>query len=394
MGPTIQRYVLLLTARPFFGTLLILLPALLLERLLRLFALIANNSVPADSVGRMLLDLVPHYFGLALPIALFIGIHAVVAQLSTENELDAMQNSGLSLAWISRPFFVLGLAAAIFGVILYGYLEPLSRYGYRVALQEATEGSWNAIIPAGAMTKISDNLVVTSDGADRYGNLRHIFLYQRQADGTQIVTTGRTGSLALTPDNEIVLAMRDGSQLQIDPDATVKTLQAASNVTDHTALLRMAAFDPRGSDDPEELTLGELWAGSRQTLSRNARAAELHMRLIRALSLAVVPFLAVPFGLAAKRARRGYGIVLGVFILVLYYHAVELAGALGSAGLIDPRPLLWANFALFSGFAVYMFWQANRRSHAGPLDRVFGGLAGTADGLAKYLRRRRIGVKQ
>jgi lipopolysaccharide export system permease protein len=390
-GLTIERYVLALTAKPFFGTLLILLPALLLERLLRLFALVASNSVPAGSVGRMLLDLVPHYLGLALPIALFIGVHAVIAQLSAENELDAMQNAGLSLGWISRPLLLLGLIAAFGGFGLYGYGEPLARYAYRAAMQEATQGSWDAIIPAGAMTQISNDLAVTADKSDRYGDLRRIFLYQRHPDGSETVITSREANLALIPhNNQLVLEMAQSIRLDIDAQGGLETLASSSNVTQHTSLMQIASFPPRGENE-DEMTLDELLAVRQQrppSQTPRSLEAELHTRIIRALSLAVVPFLGVPFGLAAKRARRGYGIVLGVIILVLYYHAVELAGALGSAGLADPRPLLWGAFLLFAGFSFFMFWQANRHSHAGPLDRVFLAFDGLIDGARQWLRRR------
>src|ERR1700754_583561 len=71
-GRTIERFLVSLAARPFAATLVIVLPALLLERLLRLFDLLADAGVPAGSVGHMLVDLVPQYLGLALPAALFI----------------------------------------------------------------------------------------------------------------------------------------------------------------------------------------------------------------------------------------------------------------------------------------------------------------------------------
>lgn len=202
----INRYLLSLMARPFCGTLLVVLPALLLERLLRLFDLIASQNVPAGSVVRMLVDLVPHYLGLALPAALFIGVYFVIARLSAGNELDAMQNAGFSLGWISRPFLLMGILGAVLGFGLYGYVQPYSRYAYRAAYSAATEGTWNATIPPGEMTRVSRNLVVTADRSSRIdGQLSHVLAYQHEPDGSEKITSARSGRIVLSPDGTQLL---------------------------------------------------------------------------------------------------------------------------------------------------------------------------------------------
>ena len=385
-GGILGRYLLLLLARPFCGTLLIVLPALLLERLLRLFDLIATENVPAGGVLRILVDLVPHYLGLALPAALFIGVYFVVARLSAGNELDAMQNAGFSLAWISRPFLLIGVVVAIAGFGLYGYLQPYSRYAYRAAFQAATEGGWNATIPTGEMTHVSKDLVVTADKSGRMtGRLRHVMIYQRQPDGSERVTTARTGQILLSPDGgQLLLKLENGIQMEIDPDQADRVQMLTSRTTTmlRPFVLRLSAFRARGIDE-REMSLNELWAAlyrpptghsGFQSPTRRQMQGEMHGRLIRSLSLALLPLLAVPFGLSAKRARRQNGIVVGVLILVLYYHAIEFAQSLGTAGLIDPRPALWGAFALFAGLCVSTFRRAGRHTSAGPLDGLLTAL--------------------
>jgi lipopolysaccharide export system permease protein len=243
-GRTIPRYLLVLTARPFMATLLIVLPALLIERLLRLFDLVASTDAPAGSVGRMLIDLVPHYLGLALPAALFIGIHFVIARLSADNELEAMQNAGLSLAWISRPFLLLGAIAAFGGFGLYGYLEPLSRYAYRAAYQTATEGTWSGVIPPGQIIQVSKNLIVTADASDQAtGALSHVFVYQRQSDGKEKLTTGRSGTLDLSEDGtQVVLSLKNGKQMDVLSDNRIDTVSSDSTTMHHPFLLHFATF--------------------------------------------------------------------------------------------------------------------------------------------------------
>src|SRR3546814_12919461 len=82
--------------------------ALLLERLLRLFNLLAETGSPFGVVLELAANLVPHYLGLALPAGFFIAVFVAVARLSEENELDAMLASGLSIYRLSRPYILAG----------------------------------------------------------------------------------------------------------------------------------------------------------------------------------------------------------------------------------------------------------------------------------------------
>jgi lipopolysaccharide export system permease protein len=377
-GRLLGRYLLAQIAQPFSATLLVVLPALLLERLLRLFDLIASRSVPGAAVLRMLLDLVPHYLGLALPAALFASIAVVVSRLSANNELDAMQNAGLSLRRISLPFAGIGALAALLGFGLYSYAQPYARYAYRAAFQAAVDGAWNATVPAGEITRISPNLVIAADTSDQAsGRLGGVTIYQRKPDGTEQVTTARTGLLALSPDGtELLLTLQQASRLDRQPDGTIGWLTSPSTAQRRPFVLPLHDFRARGLDE-REMTLGELWAARRvpaPAIPRGTLDGELHGRVLRALSLAVLPLLAVPFGLAAKRTGRQYGMVVGVVLLVLYYHGLQLAQSLGAARHVDPRPLLWGAFAAFTAFCVGIFHRAERHTAEGPLDGLFDAL--------------------
>src|SRR4051794_19066047 len=86
----LESYLLRLLLPPLALSLGVVLIALVLERLLRLFDLVAAGGSALESVLLMVANLVPHYLGLALPAAFFASIFMVVAKLGEDNELDAM----------------------------------------------------------------------------------------------------------------------------------------------------------------------------------------------------------------------------------------------------------------------------------------------------------------
>ena len=91
----IDLYILKRVALPLAATVGIAMAALLLERLIRLLDLFANRGGPMNIVLKMLANLVPHYLGIAVPAALFVGVLYASMRLSSDSELDAMRASGL-----------------------------------------------------------------------------------------------------------------------------------------------------------------------------------------------------------------------------------------------------------------------------------------------------------
>ena len=388
-----------LLARPLAGTLLLVLPALLMERLLRLFDLLAGSGSPASSIAQLLLYLIPHYLGLAVPAALFLAVYSVISRLSQDHELDALQASGLSLARLSRPFLGVGLACALLGGALYGYVQPVSRYAYRAALHALTEAGWNATLVPGEFAQVGRRLTVFVERRDPTTGLLHgILLHQRQDDGTEVLTTAATGEMVLDAGrSELLLQLEDGRQVTLDADGLASTLNFASSGQSRPFTRRLPIFRLRGADE-REMTLSELWTGLERPdspVAARRMVGELHGRLVRSASLLLLPLLAVPMGLAAKRSRRSVAILLGAVILVVYQQAIQLLESLGDLGRIDPRPAMWLLFALFTAFALLVFRHSNRHPAEGAFDGVLERLDRAAGWIGARLARlvpRRAGV--
>ena len=103
-----SRYLLAQIARPMITAILVALIALLAERTLRVIDLVVGWRGSLFVVFEMLGYLIPHYMGLALPVAFFLGILLTFSRLSREGELAAMYASGAGLPQLLRP--ILGAA--------------------------------------------------------------------------------------------------------------------------------------------------------------------------------------------------------------------------------------------------------------------------------------------
>src|SRR6185369_8706194 len=116
----IDFYILKRVSMPLLAAVGIAMAALLMERLIRLLDMFANRGSPISIILKMLGNLVPHYLGIALPAALFVGVLYASMRLSNDSELDAMRASGLSLRRLMLPILALAIVLTIVSSYILG----------------------------------------------------------------------------------------------------------------------------------------------------------------------------------------------------------------------------------------------------------------------------------
>jgi lipopolysaccharide export system permease protein len=370
-------YLLRQTIVPLLATTAIALIALLLERMIRLMNLTANSDISIFQVVEMLANLIPHYLGIALPAAFFIGILLAFNRMSSDSELVAITASGASLRRLLTPIMGLALVLTFIALAIFGYLQPYSRYGYRALAHTIGRAALTSALEEGAFIE-ADGLTFMAERVSAGGRrLTRIFIYAENADGGSIVTTAKSGALApSTEDRRSVLYLVDGVKVTMAPgdrqDGRVLSFDELSQPIGESIAV---SFRPRGKD-AAEMTLDELWAASGGgALSDDKIAAEFHGRITRALTVLFLPLLAIPLGLGGGRARRGYGIVVGLVILVVYQKLLEFGGAYASLGSISPWFGLWLPLALFGAGSAGLFLMTSRRGLTNPVEDLMERLA-------------------
>jgi lipopolysaccharide export system permease protein len=368
---TYSRYILGQVARPMVTTILVALVALLAERTMRVVDLVVGWRGSLIVVVEMLGYLVPHYMGLAIPAAFFLGVLLTFARLSREGELAAIYASGVGLTRLLRPILLFSVVLMAAVTLLASYLQPYGRYAYRAAGQALTNASFATLLQGGVFTTLGDTTyMVEAISPDRAG-LGRVFVYGRNDAGDSVAVTATSGRVERAgPTEPIVLRLKDGLQ------QVVTAPQGAGAKSDRPGdvVLRFRDFEtqfgsdmgelrPRGEDE-RELTLVELWRSSAspsEGIDESEVAAELHGRLVRIASLPILPFLAIPLALGRIRGGRSYGLVIGLAALIGYHQLLSFGEALVDDGQISAWLGLWLPTGLFAALSLTLFARAATR---------------------------------
>jgi lipopolysaccharide export system permease protein len=337
----------------------IALAILLLDRVLHLFALVANPNKAFSYVGQMLVLLLPHFLSIALPAAFFFGILLTFLRLKRDSEFVIMAGMGQGLGRLLAPVIGLAIVVAALTALIVGWLSPHARYGYRALKQQVAEASLTAavrggtFIHAGRLTFFADNSAPAPDGL----RLAKVFVYQDQPDGGATVVTGQSGRLGQIDTSQTpLLILQQGERAELPVRGRPSTVTFA-NLSWPVVTGSESNYRPRGLDQ-RELTLDELWnrpASASSEPSAAEIAAELHARLVLIASVPILPLLAAPLALIGGPRSQRSGLAIGLLILVVYYQALNFGEALAKRDLMAAGIGLWLPFVALAAGAGWLF---------------------------------------
>ncbi|MGB0906710.1 MAG: LptF/LptG family permease [Maricaulaceae bacterium] len=357
------------------GLIVFAIVVLLLERLLRIFEIVSNSSNPAGDAGSMVINLLPHYLGMAVPMALLLGVIITIDQFSRSSELTAALGAGVSLTHMTKPFMFIAAFLAVATLFIEGYMQPVGRYNYRQVVHVVKQQSFTAALREGTFTNVGNRTFFA--GTEKPGAaIGPIFIYEKLSQGGVQngvrITTADEGRLKVRDNNDPVLQLAEGQTYQIrnkrqlNGDLSFESSAVAGTVTENI-------FRSRG-DDERELTSIELFKNRNgsifETINQDTNNAALHLRLGRAMLLLILPFIAVPFGLNYGRNPSSAGIFIGIVLLVSLQKALEFGQSLGASGIIPPWAGIWPIISIVGLFAIYIFRKSAFKMGQPPLTTV------------------------
>ncbi len=359
-----DRYILRLVLVPMFGVFLLAASLLLLEKMLRLFEFVSTEGGPITVVFRMLLNLVPEYAGLAIPLGLMLGILFAFRKLATSSELDVFRAVGLSYTRLLRMPYVLTLMLMVLNFAIVSYLQPQARFAYQELEYELQSGALGASIKVGEFNAIEDRIALRIEASED-GGQRLIGIFARVAEksGQALSISAREGRfLANREDrNTIILRLVDGTIVHEVPNGSARVL----SFSQHDLPIDLPAlqqFRSRGSGaDEREYFLPELlrigWSKDSTAAERTGSLANFNYRMVEVVMMLMLPLLAVALAIPPKRSTSALGVFVSIVVVVTYHKINQYGAEVAELGRVDPFLALWGPFALLTAMIGWMYYR-------------------------------------
>ena len=205
----IDRYVFRLVLMPMLGVFALAASLLMLEKMLRLMEFVSTEGGPVTIVFRMLVNLIPEYAGLAIPLGVMLGILFAFRKLATTSELDVMRAVGLSYTRLLRVPYIITILLMGINFAIVGYWQPLARYSYEELDFELRSGALGASIKVGEFTQIEDRVALRIERSEDDGQ-RLLGIFARIADdkGQVLSISAREGRFLANRENRNTIILR------------------------------------------------------------------------------------------------------------------------------------------------------------------------------------------
>ena len=356
--------------------------------MLRLFEFVSTEGGPVDVVFRMLLNLIPEYAGLAIPLGLMLGILFAFRKLATSSELDVMRAVGWSYPRLLRVPYLITFVLVAVNFAIVGYLQPLARYAYEQQEFELRSGALGASIKVGEFTTLKDRMALRIDSSEDEGRkLKGIFARFADNRGQVLSISAREGQFLSSRENRntIVLRLLDGTIVQDPPNADPRVLSFSQHdlPIDLPAIER---FRARGDESreyilPELLRLG--WSEDAPEPAKIGSRANFNYRMVEVVMMFMLPLLAVALAIPPKRSTSALGVFVSIIMVVAYHKVNQYGQSVAELGRVDPYIALWGPFVLFSALIGWMFY----RVAFVPGGQAIGALESAYAKLAKRIRK-------
>jgi LPS export ABC transporter permease LptF/LPS export ABC transporter permease LptG len=349
----IERYVLK-TIFPYGLAALVLLTAILfVQQTGRYFESVFHGVMPAGFVYSLALSLLPAVLVFTIPMAVLCGTIIGLGRMSSDSEIVAMRAAGVSTWRTLWPVLAIGLIATAATCYLNLKEAPRAQRQLRsVVLRSALYKLDSPVEPRTFTSEFPGKVIYVRDGDKIHGQWGRVFIYSREADHSTDLITARAGRIDSSADKS-ELVLQDAMKTKVPaPDA-----RDQSYVVERLDLLRIVFNTGRGSllarlqkpeGNPDEMGLAELRQRAEQTTGSEQRDARLifHKRLALAVTPLVFSFFGAALGLRMRRGSRGFGVLLSLLILLVYYLATLAGDQLARAGTVPPMLGAWFSTAL------------------------------------------------
>lgn len=358
----LDRYIFRLTIVPMLGVFVLAASLLTLEKMLRLFEFVSTEGGPVGVVFSMLLNLIPEYAGLAIPLGVMLGILFCFRKLATSSELDVMRAVGWSYTRLLRVPYLITLAMIALNFAIVGYMQPKARFAYEEMEFELQSGALGASIKVGEFNTIQDRMALRIEGSRDDGRrLEGIFARIADKDGQVLSISAREGRFLANADdrNTIILRLVDGTQIHDIPGSSPRVL-SFSELDLPIDLPALERFRQRGGDEreyllPELLEMG--WSKDNTKAERAASQANFNYRMVEVVMMFLLPLLAVALAIPPKRSTSSLGVFVSIVIVVAYHKVNQYGESVAELGRVDPFVALWGPFAILAAMILWMYYQ-------------------------------------
>lgn len=349
-----------------------------------------GKRIPFSDAMKLMFYSLPFVIAQSAPFATLTGFLMCIGRMMSDNEILIFKASGIHLErLILKPVLVLGFLISLFSFFVNDYLLPLGTAKTHEQLRKSIQSNPTMEIDPNSVKRLNETTIVFGDVDGK--NVSDLILFDRDENGNQrVICAGRTRvdsgdykgvsmRFEMTDADVIVLDRKKRNSFDLLKsrvmslhlfESTVFNFERRKSPSELTSfdlgrrIRKMRADIKAGKSDGEDGRTDGALSGAQNS----GRMQELNMNVLEYNKKFSLPFgslffafLAMPLALLFGKVNgQTIGLVVGIFISVLYWSMMTIGIQLGYRNGWNGFVLMWfPNFVV--GISALLFYLAARK---------------------------------
>ncbi|MCB1058228.1 MAG: LPS export ABC transporter permease LptG [Acidobacteria bacterium] len=364
----LDRYILAQILGPLALGFLVYTFILLLQYLFSSAEMIIQRGLPASTVGRLLLLVLPSSVVLTIPMSLLFAILIAVGRLAADSELVALRSCGISLMTLYRPILLLSSALCALNIYLMVSVLPHGNFALQqLNLEILTQSVSQQVEPRVFHEQWDGKVLYVFEVPPGQKRWKGVFLAQSLPGDQQEIIVADWGEVRVDPDGErLVLGLENAVTHRVDvrnPDAyNISQQEVLETVLEDQFTTRRKA-KISASKSLREMDLGELRERARDpdvsAEMRNLARVQIHKSFSIPVACLVFGLVALPLGFNNRRGGKTSGFALSIAVILVYWVLLTNGEEAARYGKIQPWVAMWAPNVLLGAAGLFLLLRRN-----------------------------------
>lgn len=347
MRLTLHRYIFREILPVFSASLLVFGLIMVSTRMMSVTEWVVNRGVHPSQVLGLILYVLPGIILFVLPAATLMAVLVAFLRLSADNEIIALNASGISLYQMLPPVLVVSLLSYLLAGFIALFGVPWGNRAFKDAMFKIVESRADVSIKERVFCEPFDDVVFYINSVvPGEKTLRNVFVMDRRDSAMTSTIIAREGSILSRPGSRtIVVRFLEGTVFLSERDyQSVRTVQFESYDLNINLADIMAAVASR-EKGPKEMYFRDLVAQlnktAKGTIAYNELLIELWERFSLPLAVFLMGLIGAPLGAQIRSHARSVGISVSLVIFLLYLMFFMGARSLSETGTVSPNVGMW-----------------------------------------------------
>jgi lipopolysaccharide export system permease protein len=386
----INRYIFKEMFPPFGLNLIFFSFIFLMTQIIEIMNMVVNHRVGLSVIGKIILYTLPFFLEFIIPMSIMMSVLLTFLRLSSDNEILALKNGGISVYDLLPPVMLFCLLGALLTATMALYGLPWGRMSLKKLTAQVATTNLDIAIKERTFNDAFKGVMLYVNKVDTKSRvLNDVFIEDQRTPDAIITVVAPKGQMDSNADtHEFMLRLYEGTINQVDIKTRSVNTVRFDTYDIHLDTRQAIAAATTEPSHPEEMSLAQLQKYLNTATEKNSKyyltLMEFHKKFSLPFACIALGLLALPLGIHSKSSRKSFGISLGMGFFLIYYILLSAGWVFGEAGSYPPILGMWLPNLFTAGAGIILLHRVNREKPV-PLAGLFSGLTRIIRRLLKQL---------